>query len=136
MSQAQLQATSVWNNLKYPLVAYGLIFGLYTAYLPGKFIWFSWHPLSMIIAFVTVTCNATLIKKIGGRDNTLLHGYLMMGALLLGGWGWYVIHTNKDISNKPHWTTLHGQVNPKITIFIHPCFLTHSLCESQNLFSH
>ena len=103
-------AQTKFDNLKWPILAYGLIFGLYIAYLPGKFVWFSWHPLSMLVSFVVLASNASLIKKIGGRDNTMTHGYMMVLAVVISMFGWYVIHTNKDMSNKPHWTTLHAQV--------------------------
>ena len=40
----------------------------------GKWIWFSWHPLGMVVAFVTLAGNAALIKKVKGYDNTKIHG--------------------------------------------------------------
>jgi hypothetical protein len=112
MSTAQIKAQTTWEYLRIPLVAYGLVFGLYIALKTttnGKFVWFSWHPLSMVVAFVTMTTNAALIKKVGGRDMTLYHGYLMMGSLLVAGFGWYVIHSNKTMFSKAHWLTLHGK---------------------------
>jgi hypothetical protein len=110
MSTAQLKATSNWELLRLPLVAYGTVFGLYIAFMRGKFIWFSWHPLAMIVGFVTLSTNAALIKKIGGRDNTITHGYLNLAAAALAAFGWYVIHSNKNMQGKQHWTTLHGKM--------------------------
>lgn len=57
---------SVYNQFSLPYIAYGLVAGLYIASLPGKYIWFSWHPLFMLIGFVSMAGNATLLKKIGG----------------------------------------------------------------------
>jgi hypothetical protein len=65
---------SLMNNLKWPLIIYGLLFGYYAAFkLPGKFAWFSWHPLFMLLSFITLAGNAALIKKVGGYENTKLH---------------------------------------------------------------
>ena len=64
----------------------------------------------MLIAFVALAGNASLIKKVGGYNNTKLHGYLMGAATVLGCFGYYVIHTNKDLMKKAHLTTLHGKL--------------------------
>ena len=64
----------------------------------------------MLIAFVALAGNASLIKKVGGYSNTKIHGYLMGAATALGCFGYYVIHSNKDLMNKAHLTTLHGKL--------------------------
>lgn len=64
----------------------------------------------MLIGFVTLAGNAALIKKIGGYDNTKIHGYLMSAACIMGGFAWYVIYSNKEKFGKKHLTTLHGKL--------------------------
>lgn len=82
------QKRTLFISLWGPLVLYTLLGALYCALKPGKWIWFSWHPLAMLVAFVALAGNATLIKKIGGYENTKLHGYMMFGAVALGMFGW------------------------------------------------
>lgn len=101
----KLQSYLVW-----PLLAYGALFGYYAALLPGKLVWFSWHPVVMLTSFVVLAANAALIKKIGGYENTKIHGYLMTAACIFGGFAWYVIYSNKEMSKKSHLTTLHGKL--------------------------
>mmetsp|Transcript_32203 Transcript_32203/g.85911 ORF Transcript_32203/g.85911 Transcript_32203/m.85911 type:complete len:146 (+) Transcript_32203:341-778(+) len=62
----------------------------------------------MLVAYVAMAGNATLIKKIGGPVNTRIHGYLMSSAAAIALFGWYVIYTNKDMYGKPHNTTVHA----------------------------
>ena len=50
--------------------------------------WFSWHPTAMIFAYVGMCGNAALIKKVGGKTNTEIHGYVMTLAALLASFGW------------------------------------------------
>jgi hypothetical protein len=99
-----------FNNLKGPLIAYSLLFAGYIATKPGKYIWFSWHPVAMLIAFVALAANAALIKKIGGYDNTKTHGSMMFAATALGCFGWYVIYSNKEMYGKPHGVTPHSKI--------------------------
>ena len=63
----------------------------------------------MMTAFFSLGGSAVLTKKIGGRDNTMIHAYLMSAASLAAGFGGYVIWSNKEMYNKPHFTTDHGQ---------------------------
>jgi hypothetical protein len=66
-------------------------------------------PFLMMNAFFTVAGTSALTKKIGGKENTFLHGYMMMGAAGLAAMGGYVIWSNKNMYNKPHLTSEHGQ---------------------------
>jgi hypothetical protein len=99
-----------FNLLVGPLVAYSLLGGLYAAMLHGKWIWFSWHPISMMISFFALAGNAALIKKIGGYDNTKKHGTMMFMSVILGLFGWYVIYSNKEMMGKKHVVSLHGKL--------------------------
>ena len=74
----------------------------------GSWKWFSYHPTAMLLAYVAIAGNATLLKKIGGKENTERHGVLMGLATALALFGWYVIYTNKTAFNKPHNTSWHA----------------------------
>jgi hypothetical protein len=77
--------------------------------LPGKLIWYSWHPFFMVLAFVPLSINAILLKKIGGYENTKAHGTLMLLSTLAAGFAFYVIYSNKNMNKKPHFKSPHGQ---------------------------
>lgn len=90
---------------------FAILSGFYASYvaLGYKWIWYSWHPISMISSFVAVAGNAVLIKKIGGYENTKKHGYIMVAATALAVFGWFVIYSNKNIQGKKHLTSIHGK---------------------------
>ena len=94
------------------LTAFAIIFGVYASYvkLGYTWIWYSWHPISMITSFVALAGNAVLIKKVGGYENTKKHGYLMVLATILAAFGWYVIYSNKNKQGKKHLTSIHGKL--------------------------
>ena len=100
------------TNVGVPLGLFALMASFYSAYiLMGyNWIWFSWHPSSMIMAYVAMAGNATLIKKVGGYDNTKNHGLIMIAATLLACFAFYVIYSNKNLQKKQHFTTLHGKL--------------------------
>ena len=93
------------------LAAFALISGVYASYVSIGYtwIWYSWHPISMISSFVALAGNAVLIKKIGGYENTKKHGLLMLTATVLAIFAWYVIYSNKNIQGKKHLTSSHGK---------------------------
>mmetsp|Transcript_8105 Transcript_8105/g.8258 ORF Transcript_8105/g.8258 Transcript_8105/m.8258 type:complete len:210 (+) Transcript_8105:18-647(+) len=107
---------SLFSHLRWPVVAYGILFGLYAALLPGKWIWFSYHPLCMMVSFVSLAGYAALIKKVKGAENTRIHGYVMSAATLLAAFGYYVIYSNKEINHKTHLTTLHGKLGVLVLV--------------------
>ncbi|KAJ1448083.1 hypothetical protein M885DRAFT_540403 [Pelagophyceae sp. CCMP2097] len=98
-SQALLLGLAVW----------GVAAGLYAAG-PSTWGWFSYHPLSMMTAFVSFGSSAAIVKKRGGYENTKLHGYIMTCSVALAMFGWYVIYSNKQLFNKPHLTSWHSLV--------------------------
>jgi hypothetical protein len=107
------KATTLYNTLKWPLIAYSLLAGLYMTTVgknAGTWVWFSWHPLCMLVGFVAMAGNAALIKKIGGYENTKAHGIMMTIATVLTSFAWYVIYTNKEMYGKPHLISLHGKL--------------------------
>ena len=94
------------------LAIFAFIAGGYASYvaLGYNWVWYSYHPISMISSFVALAGNAVLMKKIGGYENTKKHGYLMVAATLLAIFGWYVIYSNKNIQKKKHLTSIHGKI--------------------------
>jgi hypothetical protein len=101
---------SKWIGLT--LIAFTLVSGIYSSYIAMGYNWvfFSWHPVSMIGSFIALSGNAVLLKKIGGYENTKKHGFLMLAATLMALFAWYVIYTNKKMQGKKHLTSIHGKI--------------------------
>jgi hypothetical protein len=110
LASALEKSTNVHNTLKWPLIMYGLLGGLTIGNVFGEWVWFSWHPMCMLLAYVSLAGNAALIKKIGGYENTKTHGYMMSGAIALASLGFYVIYSNKEMFGKPHFMSIHGKL--------------------------
>lgn len=94
------------------LLVFTLVTGIYSSYIAMGYnwVWFSWHPISMIASFVALSGNAVLIKKIGGYENTKKHGLLMLMATVVALFAWYVIYSNKNMQGKKHLTSVHGKI--------------------------
>ena len=109
------EAVSLFNRL-WPLIATFSVASIgYILYIKG-FIWFSWHPVSMILAFVLTASNAVMLKKIGGYANTVNHGILMGAVVALATFGFYTIYTNKVMFGKDHFTSAHGVMGTIVVI--------------------
>lgn len=124
---------SIANAIRGPVAAYVVMAILYIVVLPKKYSWFSWHPIASLIGFVGLASNATIIKKVGGLENTRLHGILMSAATAFAVFGGYVIYTNKEMYGRPHLMTPHGKLGAFVilsyiglgvagAIFLHPDF--------------
>ena len=79
-----------------------------TYYIGRPWRWFSLHPLLMTLAFVAAAGSGILVKRRGGRANTLAHGYAMVTAFAMALGGWYVIYQQKIMLGKPHNTSWHS----------------------------
>ena len=81
---------SLFNSLCGPLAVYGILAGYIGATygLQAGWTWFSWHPFMMMVGFVVFAGNAVLLKKIGGYENTKMHGMLMFFCALATGFAW------------------------------------------------
>mmetsp|Transcript_9959 Transcript_9959/g.17450 ORF Transcript_9959/g.17450 Transcript_9959/m.17450 type:complete len:198 (+) Transcript_9959:65-658(+) len=99
---------SIYQSLKWPSVVLTTCASAYLGLKSGSWIWFSWHPVSMLLGAVALPLNAVLIKKIGGLENTRMHGKLLTLASLSMFFGTYVIWSNKELYNKPHFMTYHS----------------------------
>ena len=112
MADAKSSTEKRYHMLKWPLVGGALLIGsLNSPLMSGKdWKWFDYHPIAMAISFIMLSGLATLLKKIGGYENTKTHGVLFSVATALGGFGLYVIYSNKEMLSKPHFATLHGKL--------------------------
>ena len=81
---------------------------VFAFYIGRPWRWFSWHPLLMSLAFVAAAGSGIMVKRRGGRVNTITHGYFMIGAFVLAMGGWYVIYEQKKMLGKPHNTSWHS----------------------------
>ena len=106
----------IYNQLFLPCVILGLWvsisiipFDINSIMNLSAFKWFHLHPLSMALAFIPLASLATLIKKIGGYENTKTHGFLLSLSTWLSIFGLYVIYSNKEARNAQHFQTLHGK---------------------------
>ena len=112
--------TQRYNQLYYPLIAVGLYSSL--SIFPSvsaiwtEWTWFNLHPLVMSLAFVPLSGMATLLKKIGGYENTKTHGLLLSLSAWLAGFGLYVIYSNKEARGAPHFQTTHGQLGLAVVV--------------------
>jgi hypothetical protein len=95
MNREKYQKTLSW--IQGPIAAYVVLAILYIVVLPKKYIWFSWHPIFALIGFVGLASTATLIKKVGGLENTRTHGILMSAATACSLFSGYVIYSNKEM---------------------------------------
>lgn len=111
-----VNSKNTYEVLKWPVLAYSVLSAGYMLWIKGPSVWFSWHPFSMVIAFILLAINATLIKKLGGAVNTRMHGQLMIASFLIGLFGYYVIYTNKEMKGKPHLTSWHGKLGATVMI--------------------
>lgn len=73
----------------------------------------------MTLSFLTFGGLSILTKKMGGKDNTNMHGYLMFAASVTASFGAYVIYDVKETYKKAHLTSSHGQWGAAVlSIFI------------------
>ena len=110
--------TFIMRLLFVPFTIVPLGMSYYFAKLPAqpehRFQWFHLHPLLMLLGFITAAGNAVTLKKIGGLANTRLHIYLMSVTWVFALLGGYVIYTDKEMANKLHLTSLHGQIGAAV----------------------
>jgi hypothetical protein len=99
------------QNVLGPIIAvFALISSIYIGTINNGWKWFSWHPAgalpsappflppgpradapaaaAMLFAYVWLGANAALIKRVGGKLNTEIHGYMMSGAAIVAVFGW------------------------------------------------
>jgi hypothetical protein len=120
MADAVTKKTQVRALMIVPLLLLTLFVSFSYLKSPFKFwenwTWFNYHPLFMAIAVVPVSSLAVLTKKIGGYDNTKSHGNLLLLSFIASSFGLYVIWSNKELLNKPHFKTTHGKLGLLVMI--------------------
>jgi hypothetical protein len=70
----------------------------------------------MVFSFIIYMGNAINIQK--NARNTKLHYTMQLIGLACSLFGFYVIYTNKNISGKPHFATIHGKIGLVLQILI------------------
>ena len=115
MADSKARARALLATLRVPIVVAVAAWSVWLLYRL-KLVWFVLHPLMMLLAFSGLAPVAVLFKKVGGLQNTNMHGNLMAGALLAGLFGWYVIYTNKTKLGKEHNTSWHGQLGVAVML--------------------
>lgn len=126
---------SSYRLLVITFLAYSLFAGWFISTRPkGK--WkspFSWHPFLMTAGMVGSLGISAVTKKMGGYTNTKMHGVLASLGFVLSLGGFYAIYHNKNLYEKPHFTSTHGKIGLAIMIsmvgpllaggvFLHPDF--------------
>ena len=76
--------------------------------------WFFLHPLLMTVSYILGMANAIYLQK--RIKNHQLHYGLQFISLLTSFFGFYVIYTNKKLSGKNHFTSIHGKLGLLLNI--------------------
>ncbi|CAJ1950684.1 unnamed protein product [Cylindrotheca closterium] len=129
-----IMSKSKHQNISIAYLVYALLIGRYIATQPkGDWSFFSWHPFLMICGFMGAMGIAAATKKKGGYTNTKYHGYLSSAGFVLACAGMYIIYRNKDLHERPHFTSTHAWMGiatmvcaflPAVfgVVFLHPDF--------------
>eukprot|EP00934_Nitzschia_sp_Nitz4_P005246 Nitzschia sp. Nitz4//scaffold65_size103378//64351//65120//NITZ4_004472-RA/size103378-snap-gene-0.14-mRNA-1//-1//CDS//3329556258//5236//frame0 len=103
--------------LRIGFLTYSIGAGYYMATKGGK--WkspFSWHPFLMTVGMIGCMGTAAITKKLGGYLNTKIHGMLANLGVMLSLGGLYAIYHNKNLWNKPHFTSPHGKMGVAVVV--------------------
>lgn len=85
----------------------------------------------MTLGMVGMIGIGAITKKLGGYTNTVVHGLLASSGFLCSLGGLYAIYHNKNIMERPHFTSIHGKIGVGVIvaligpllaggIFLHP----------------
>ena len=77
---------------------------------------FSYHPFLMTIGFVGMMGLSAVTKKLGGYTNTKLHGMAASFGFFCSLGGLYAIYHNKNLMQRPHFTSIHGKIGIGLVI--------------------
>ena len=118
LSKAQI----LRSRLMLPLLAAFAIPSYYVVGMigGGNPVWWHAHPVAMLLAFVYLFGQAVTIKKVGGYDNTKMHGYVMFAASVVASVGAYVIYSNKESYGKEHFVSLHSVLGGSLLMMALP----------------
>lgn len=115
-------SVTTYRFLVASFLVYGLGVGYFAATRPaGK--WrspFSWHPFLMTVGMVGCMGGAAVTKKMGGYANTKVHGMLASLGFFTAMGGLYAIYHNKNLYERPHFTTLHGKAGLSLLLLTVP----------------
>ena len=109
---------STYRLLVATFLAYSIFLGWYVSTRPkGK--WkspFSWHPFLMTMGMTGSMGIAAITKKLGGYTNTKLHGMIASLGFFLSLGGVYAIYHNKNLYERPHFTSVHGKIGIAVVV--------------------
>uniref|UniRef100_A0A7S4AE99 Cytochrome b561 domain-containing protein n=1 Tax=Pseudo-nitzschia australis TaxID=44445 RepID=A0A7S4AE99_9STRA len=109
---------STYRLLVATFLAYSIFLGWYVSTRPkGK--WkspFSWHPFLMTLGMTGSMGIAAITKKLGGYTNTKLHGMIASLGFFLSLGGLYAIYHNKNLYERPHFTSVHGKIGIAVVV--------------------
>lgn len=120
LSKDNKPTASSYRLLVITFLAYSLMAGWYVATRP-KGQWkspFSWHPFLMTFGMVGSMGIAAITKKLGGYTNTKLHGMIASAGYFLSLGGLYAIYHNKNLYERPHFTSLHGKIGIAVMVLM------------------
>ncbi|XP_042211072.1 transmembrane reductase CYB561D2-like [Homarus americanus] len=118
MSTNSPSSTTAITMLLYLIRATGAIFPIYVGYLTklGSSL-FSYHPFFMTVAFTGLMTEAVFMFSeaslaAGRRHSTKItaHWFVLLLVAVAHSLGFASIYINKELNNKPHFTSWHGSV--------------------------
>eukprot|EP01147_Barroeca_monosierra_P007668 gene7668-595_t len=105
------------------LIGFGFLFTGIIVYMssPGASL-FPWHPTLMAVAFLgLMTYGISMFapgQTLSYQDRVWRHFLCNTSAAFLACGGFLVIYINKDLREKPHFTTWHGFVGLLVTLTV------------------
>jgi hypothetical protein len=77
----------------------------------------------MTVGMVGSMGIGAVTKKLGGYQNTKFHGILASFGFMIALGGFYAIYSNKNLYERPHFTTLHGKAGLALLVLTAPPML-------------
>jgi hypothetical protein len=77
----------------------------------------------MTVGMVGSMGIATVTKKMGGYSNTKFHGILASTGYMIALGGLYAIYHNKNLMERPHFTSVHGKAGVVLMVLTAPPML-------------
>ena len=77
----------------------------------------------MTVGYIGCMGMAAVTKKLGGYQNTILHGMMASAGFFLVLGGFYAIYHNKNLYERPHFTSLHGKSGLALIVLTAPAML-------------
>jgi Eukaryotic cytochrome b561 len=125
-SQPYKPSPTMYRTLVTALLLYSVGVGYWVAVVKQNYKWkdpFSYHPFFMTIGFVGCMGIGAVTKKLGGYTNTKLHGIFASVGFFCSVGGFYAIYKNKNLWERPHFTSIHGKMGLALLLATIPAML-------------